>query len=343
MQFTAAQIALIINATVEGNAMVSVDGFGKIEEATSGQLAFLSNPKYEEFLYATEASIVIVNENLVVKQPVAATLLRVPDAYAAFATLLLKYDEIMSQQLVGIQKQSYIANTARVGSGVFVAAFAYLGEKVVIGNNVKIHSGVVIGDNVTVGDNSILYPGVKIYHDCKLGEYVVIHAGTVIGSDGFGFAPLNDGSYKKIPQIGNVIIEDYVEIGANCTIDRATMGSTIIGKGVKLDNLVQIAHNVELGENTVMAAQVGVSGSTKIGKNVLVGGQAGFAGHISIADNTKVNGKSGVNKNIKIQNTSVTGNPAEPFMMMKRIEVVYRNLPELEKRISELEKRLGEL
>ena len=340
MGFTAAQIALMISATVEGDANASVDSFGKIEDAKEGQLAFLANPKYEEFLYTTKASIVIVNDSLVLKEPVSVALLRVPDAYSAFATLLVKYDEIISQQLVGIQQPSFIAKSAKIGDRVFVAAFAYISENVTIGNNVKLHSGVVIGNNVTIGDNTVLHPGVKIYHDCIIGANVTIHAGTVIGSDGFGFAPLTDGSYKKIPQIGNVVIEDFVEIGANVTIDRATMGSTLIGKGVKLDNLVQIAHNVEIGENTVMSAQVGVSGSAKIGKNVLVGGQAGFVGHITVADGTKVNGQSGVSKTVKTPNTSLTGSPADNFMTIRRLEALFRNLPELEKRVKELEKKL---
>jgi UDP-3-O-[3-hydroxymyristoyl] glucosamine N-acyltransferase len=340
MGFTAAQIALMINATVEGDANASVESFGKIEEAKEGQLAFLANPKYEEFLYTTAASIVIVNDSLVLKEPVSAALLRVPDAYSAFATLLIKYDEIISQQLVGIQEPSFIANSAKMGNHVLVAAFAYISDNVVVGNNVKLYSGVVIGNNVTIGDNTVLHPGVKIYHDCIIGANVTIHAGSVIGSDGFGFAPLTDGSYKKIPQIGNVVIEDFVEIGANVTIDRATMGSTLIGKGVKLDNLVQIAHNVEIGENTVMSAQVGVSGSAKIGKNVLVGGQAGFVGHITVADGTKINGQSGVSKSIKTPNTSLTGSPADNFMAVRRLEALLRNLPELEKRVKELEKKL---
>ena len=343
MRFTAAQIALMIDATVEGDANASAGGFGKIEEAKEGELAFLANLKYEEYLYTTGASIVIVNDSLVLKEPVTAALLRVPDAYSAFATLLKKYEEIVSQQLTGIQEPAFIANTAKLGTGVFVAAFAYISDGVTLGNNVKIYSGVVLGNNVTIGDNTVLHAGVKVYHDCVIGNNVTIHAGSVIGSDGFGFAPLTDGSYKKIPQIGNVVIEDYVEIGANVTIDRATMGSTLIRKGVKLDNLIQIAHNVEVGENTVMAAQVGVSGSTKVGSNVMIGGQAGIVGHISIADGTKINGQSGVAKTITTQNTTITGSPAESYITMKKAEALYRSLPELEKRIRELEKKLGNL
>lgn len=343
MRFTAAQIALMIDATVDGDANASVSGFGKIEEAKEGELAFLANLKYEEHLYTTGASIVIVNDSLVLKEPVTATLLCVADAYSAFATLLKKYEEIMSQQLTGIQEPAFIAKTAKLGTGVFVAAFAYISDNVTVGNNVKLYSGVVLGNNVIIGDNTVLHAGVKVYHDCIIGNNVTIHAGTVIGSDGFGFAPLTDGTYKKIPQIGNVIIEDYVEIGANTTIDRATMGSTLIKKGVKLDNLIQIAHNVEIGEHTVMAAQVGVSGSAKIGSNVMMGGQAGIAGHISVADGTKINGKSGVATTITTPNTSVTGNPADSYISMKKAEAIYRNLPDLEKRIRELEKKLENL
>ncbi len=342
MQFTAAQIAMIINGRVEGNELAAVASFGKIEDAKEGQLAFLSNLKYEEYLYTTKATIVIVNESLELKQPTQATLLRVADAYAAFATLMNRYQALVDEQLVGIQQPSYIAPTASFGSQVYIAAFAYIGENVVIGKNVKIYSGVVLGNNTTIGNNCVLYPGVKIYHDCVIGNRVIIHAGSVVGSDGFGFAPLTDGSYKKIPQIGNVIIEDDVEIGANVTIDRATMGSTIIGKGVKLDNLVQIAHNVEVGSDTVMAAQVGISGSTKVGKRVVIGGQAGIIGHVTIADGTKINGKSGVSKSIKTPNTAITGTPADNFMTMKRLEALIRNLPDLEKRVKELEKKLND-
>ena len=294
MTFSAAQIAILINGKTEGDAAVQVASFGKIEEAQAGQLAFLANPKYEDYLYSTGASVIIINETQELKQPVTATLIRVPDAYTAFATLLSKYQEIVSQQMVGIQEPSYIAKTAKLGDNVFVAALAYLGENVVIGNNVKIFPHVFLGDNVRVGDNTILHAGVKIYHDCVLGKNITVHAGTVIGSDGFGFAPQADGSFKKVPQIGNVVIEDHVEIGANTTIDRATMGSTIIRKGAKLDNLIQVAHNVEIGVSSVIAAQAGISGSTKIGNGVMIGGQAGIAGHLQLADGSKVNAQAGL-------------------------------------------------
>jgi len=337
MEFSAAQIAMLIQASVEGNPEATVRDFGKIEEAREGQLAFLANPKYEDYLYTTKASIIIINESLQLKAPVSATLLRVPDAYSAFASLLGKYQEMMTHQLSGKQEPSYVAATAKMGENCFIGAFAYIGENVKLGNNVKIFPHVFIGDNVTIGDNCIFHPGVKIYHSCRVGNNVTIHAGSVIGSDGFGFAPQADGSFKKVPQIGNVVIEDQVEIGANATIDRATMGSTLVKKGAKLDNLIQVAHNVEVGYNTVIAAQAGVSGSTKIGNNVMIGGQAGIVGHIQIADGTRINAQSGVSKTIKTPNTAVTGSPAFDYTSALRSQALSRNLPDLEKRISELE------
>lgn len=343
MNFTASQIAIIVNGKIEGNANIGVSSFGKIEEAKQGELAFLSNPKYEEYLYSTQASIVLVSNNVQLKNSITATIIRVDDAYAAFATLLAKYQEMVSQQLVGIQQPAHIATTATLGEKCFVAAFAYIGDNVKIGNNVKIYAGVVINNNTIIGNNCILYAGVKIYNDTIIGNNVIIHSGTVVGSDGFGFAPLADGSYSKIPQLGNVVIEDDVEIGANTTIDRATMGSTIIRKGTKLDNLIQVAHNAEIGSNTVVAAQAGISGSTKIGNNVMVGGQAGFAGHISIADGSKINAQSGVSKTIKNPNTTVTGTPAFDFTAALRSQAVSRKLPDLEKRVYELEKMIEEL
>ncbi|MDX2047230.1 MAG: UDP-3-O-(3-hydroxymyristoyl)glucosamine N-acyltransferase [Chitinophagaceae bacterium] len=343
MQFPAAQIALLINGKVDGNPLATVNSFSKIEEAREGQLSFLANPKYEEYLYSTGASIIIVNETLELKQPVKATLIRVPDAYTAFALLLSKYQELVTAQLSGKQEPSYISPSASVGENVFIGTFAYVGDNVKIGNHVKIFPQVFLGDNVTVGDHTILYPGVKVYKDCVIGKNVVVHAGTVIGSDGFGFAPQPDGTYKKVPQIGNVIIEDQVEIGANATIDRATLGSTIIKSGAKLDNLIQIAHNVEVGNNTVIAAQAGVSGSTKIGNNAMIGGQAGIVGHITIADGSKVNAQSGVSKSIKTPNTAVTGSPAFDYASALRSQAIQRNLPELEKRLQELEKLVQQL
>jgi len=343
MQFNAAQIALLVNGKLEGDTSVSVSSFGKIEEAKPGQLSFLANPKYEEYLYQTKASIIIINESLELKQPVSATLVRVADAYTAFATLLAKYQELITQQLTGIQQPSYIADSATLGENNFIGAFVYIGENVRVGNNVKLFPSVVLSNNVTIGDNTILHAGVKVYFDCVIGKNVTIHAGTVIGSDGFGYAPQKDGSYQKVPQIGNVVIEDFVEIGANVTIDRATMGSTIIHSGVKLDNLIQIAHNVEVGTDTVIAAQTGISGSTKVGKNVMIGGQVGTAGHIQIADGSKINGQSGVTKSIKEPNKTFNGTPAVDFSTSMRVHAMSRNLPNLEKRVKELEKMVEQL
>ncbi len=343
MQFTATQIALLINGKLEGDAAAIVASFGKIEEARDGQLSFLANPKYEEYFYNTNASIIIINDSLELKQEVKATLIRVPDAYTAFATLLAKYQELQTQQLTGIQQPSYIAPNAVMGGNIFIAAFCYIGENVKLGNNVKLFPGVVLGNNVSIGDNTILHAGVKIYVDCVVGKNVTIHSGTIIGSDGFGYAPQADGSYQKVPQIGNVVIEDFVEIGANTAIDRATIGSTIIRSGVKLDNLIQVAHNVEIGSNTVIAAQTGVSGSTKIGKNALIGGQVGIVGHVTIADGTKINAQSGVTKSVKEPNRSFNGSPAHDFSSSLRIQSMTRNLPELEKRVKELEKLVEQL
>lgn len=343
MKINAERIALLINGKVEGDAKVEVNSFGKIEEAKQGQLAFLANPKYEDFLYTTQASIIIINETQELKHPLNATLIRVEDAYLAFASLLQKYQALMQEQLTGIQQPSFIDASATLGEKIFVGAFTYIGENVIIGNNVKLYPGVYIGNDVKVDNNTIIHPGVKIYFGCVVGKNVTIHAGTVIGGDGFGFAPQEDGSYKKVPQIGNVVIEDNVEIGCNTTIDRATVGSTIIHAGTKLDNLIQIAHNVEIGNNTVIAAQAGVSGSTKVGSNAMIGGQAGIVGHLQLADGTKVNAQSGVTKSIKQKNTAVTGSPAFDYTSALRSQALTRNLPQLEKRIAELEKLIQQL
>jgi UDP-3-O-[3-hydroxymyristoyl] glucosamine N-acyltransferase len=343
MQFSAAQIALLTGGKTEGDPNACVGAFGKIEEAVSGQLSFLANPKYEEYLYTTGASVIIVNETLELKQPVSATLIRVADAYSAFASLLTKYQEIEAQQLAGIQEPSYIAKTARLGDKIYIGAFAWLGENVVIGNHVKIHPQVYLGNNVRIGDNTVLHPGVKIYHNCVIGANVTIHAGSVIGGDGFGFAPQPDGSFKKIPQIGNVLIEDCVEIGANVTIDRATIGSTLIRKGAKLDNLIQIAHNVDIGNDTVIAAQAGISGSTKIGSGVMIGGQAGIVGHLQIADGARINAQSGVSKSIKAKGGAVTGSPAYDYTSALRSQAISRNLPELKQKLKELEDQIKQL
>lgn len=342
MQFPASQIALLVNGKVEGDAAVAVHSFGKIEEAGPGQLTFFANPKYEEFLYSTGASVIIVNEAFELRQAVKATLIRVPDAYTAFATLLGKYQEIVQQQLSGVQQPSYIAPTAHYGENVFIGAFAWLGEEVTVGHHSKIYPHVFLGNRVKVGDHCIIHPGVKIYHECVIGNHVTIHAGTVIGSDGFGFAPQADGSFKKVPQIGNVVIEDHVEIGSNATIDRATIGSTLIKSGAKLDNLIQVAHNVEVGHSTVIAAQAGISGSTKIGNGVMIGGQAGIVGHIQLGDGAKVNAQSGVSKSIE-PGKAVTGSPAYDYTAALRSQAAARKLPELEKRVKELEALVRQL
>lgn len=343
MQFTAQQIALIVSGTIEGNPDTTVSSFGKIEEATAGQLSFLANPKYNDYLYTTKASLIIVSESLQLQKNITATLIRVKDAYTAFATLLTTYQNLKAQQKKGIETPSHIASTATLGTDVYIGAFAYVGEKVTIGNNTKIFPGAYIAENVSIGNNTTIHAGVKIYEDCVIGNDVIIHAGTVIGSDGFGFAPQPDGSYQKVPQIGNVIIEDQVEIGANTTIDRATMGSTIIKKGVKLDNLIQIAHNVEIGSQTVIAAQTGISGSTKLGQKIMIGGQAGIAGHLTIADGVKIAGGAGVTKNLEGEGKSYAGFPAEDAKQSLKTQVYTRQLPELEKRVKELEKLVAEL
>ena len=337
LQFTAQQIALMIQGQVEGDAAVTVNNFGKIEEAKNGDISFLANPKYEEFLYTTQASIVIINASLVLKKNISATLIKVPDAYAAFATLLTKYQELKAQQLNGIEQPSFIASSAKMGKNHYIAAFAHIGNNVSMGDDVKVYPNVVIAENVSIGNNVVLHPGVIIYSDCVIGNNVTIHSNAVIGSDGFGFAPTADGSFQKVPQLGNVVIEDNVEIGSNTTIDRATMGSTFIRKGVKLDNLIQIAHNVEIGENTVIAAQCGISGSTKLGKSVMMGGQAGASGHLLVADGVKIAARSGLTKSIKQANLVVTGYPAGEHGATLRTQIQVKNLPLLEKRVKELE------
>jgi len=344
MQFTAQQIATLIQGKLEGDPNSKVSTVAKVEEAKEGCLTFIANPKYEEYLYTSKASIIIINDSLEVTHPVHATLIRVKDAYSGFALLLEQYNNIISGSgKSGIEEYSFISKTATVGKNVYIGSFSYIGDNVVIKDNVKIYPGCFIGDNASVSENTKLYPGVKIYDNCCIGANVVIHSGTVIGGDGFGFAPQHDGRYKKVPQIGNVVIEDDVEIGSNTTIDRATMGSTIIRKGVKLDNLIQIAHNVEIGENTVIAAQTGVSGSTKIGKNCVIGGQVGIVGHITIADGTKINAQSGLSKSITTSETALNGSPAFDYKSSLKSQAIFRNLPELQQRLLRLEDTVHEL
>ena len=344
MQFTAQQIATLVQGRLEGDPDAKVSDVARIEEAVTGSLSFIANPKYEEYIYTSKASIIIVNETLELSQPVSPTLIRVKDAYSSFAFVLEKYNEMISGSgKTGIEQPSYIAATAKLAADVYVGAFSYIGENVTIGKGVKIYPGCYIGNNVAVGDGSMIFPGVKIYEGCQLGCRVVIHSGTVVGGDGFGFAPLDDGSYKKIPQLGNVIIEDDVEIGSNTTIDRATMGSTIIRRGVKLDNLIQVAHNVEIGENTVIAAQTGISGSTKVGRNCVIGGQVGIVGHIHIADGTRINAQSGLSKSISNTYTTLNGTPAFEYKSSLKSQAIFRNLPELQQRLQKLEETVQEL
>ncbi|WPU94140.1 UDP-3-O-(3-hydroxymyristoyl)glucosamine N-acyltransferase [Mucilaginibacter sabulilitoris] len=342
MQFTAQEISLLLNGTVEGDDAVTVDKLAKIEDGTTGSLSFLANPKYEQFLYTTDASVVIINNDQQLTAPVKATLIRVANAYSAFSILLERYNTIKLNKK-GIEQPCFIHPSAQVGNDVYIGAFAYIGPGAKVGDNSKIYPNTYVADNVTIGKNATLFAGVKIYFDCVLGDNVIIHAGAVIGSDGFGFAPNPDGTYNKISQIGNVIIEDDVEIGANTTIDRATMGSTIIHKGVKIDNLVQIAHNAEVGSHTVIAGQAGISGSTKIGKNAVIGGQVGISGHLDIANGTQLSAQTGINSSITEEGKAWGGTPYMPFKDYLRAHAKLRKLPELDRKVYELEKLIEEL
>lgn len=344
MYFTALQIAAHLNGRIEGDPEAKVNAFGKIETASDEQLSFVSNPKYAEYLYTTRATILIVNEDLAVNGPVQPTLIRVKDAYSGFASLLQLYNDMKSsQRKTGIEQPAHVATSARLGKDVYIGAFSYIGENVQLGDRVQIYPGSFVGDGCVIGEGSMILPGVKIYEGSTLGARVIIHSGVVVGADGFGFAPLADGSYNKIPQIGKVIIEDDVEIGAGTTIDRATMGATIIRKGVKLDNLIQIGHNAEIGQHTVIAAQTGVSGSTKVGANCIVGGQVGMVGHIQLADGTKINAKSGISKSIETPNTTVNGSPAFDYRSSLKSQAIYRNLPNLQQRLAQLEDEIKAL
>lgn len=342
MQFTAKEVSLLLNGTIEGNPDVKVFQLAKIEEAQEGSLSFMSNPKYEAFLYTTEASVVIVNEDLVIDKSLHPTIIRVKDAYISFSVLLEKYNSLKLDKK-GIEQPSFVHPDAKIGKDVYIGAFTYIGANALIGDGTKIFPQCYIGDDVKIGENAALHSGVKIYHDCIIGNKVTIHASTVIGSDGFGFAPQADGTYKKVSQIGNVIIEDDVEIGANTCIDRATMGSTIIRKGVKLDNLIQIAHNAEIGQNTVIASQTGISGSAKIGESSIIGGQVGVVGHVTLAKGTQIQAKSGINKSIEEEGKKWGGAPATSYQSYMRSQVIIQRLPEMERKIEELQKALIEL
>ena len=339
MEFTAATIAGFLKGEIVGNPDTIVNTIAKIEEGKEGALSFLANPKYEPYLYTTKSSVVLVNRSLVLTTSVNATLIRVDNAYESFAALLQMVSEARPRKQ-GVHNTAVIEPSTVTGKDIYIGAYAYIGENCKIGDNCLIYSHVYIGDNTVIGNNCILHSGVKIYHECVLGEGCTIHAGTVIGSDGFGFAPQSETEFMKIPQLGNVIIEDHVEIGANVAIDRATLGSTIIRKGVKLDNLIQIGHNVEVGENTVIAAQSGIAGSTKLGRNCMIGGQVAFAGHSKIADGVKIGGQSGIPGNIRKENAVLTGSPAIEHINFLKSSVIFKKLPELKEKIDELEKKI---
>ncbi len=340
MEYTAKTIAEYLKGKVEGNPDVVINDVSKIENGKEGTLTFLANPKYSKYIYSTKASAVLVNKDFIPEGDVSCTLIRVDNAYNALASLLELYKGKKEKQ--GINEMAFIHDSATTGKDVYIGPFVYISEDANIGNNVKIYSNTYIGDNVEIGEGTTIYPGVNIYSDCKIGKNCRIHAGVVVGADGFGFAPQTNCDYKKVPQVGNVIIEDNVEIGANSTIDRATIGSTIIRKGVKLDNLIQIAHNVEIGENTVIAAQAGIAGSSKIGKDGMIAAQAGIVGHLNISDNVKVGAQSGVTGDIE-KDGIVLGSPAYPISEARRIFAVSKKLPELYKRINDLEKQIKDL
>ncbi len=340
MEFSAQQIAAILKGTVVGDPEVKVGNFSKIEEGKPGTLTFLANPKYEHYIYNTKASIVLVNNDFTPSEPLSATLVKVENAYAALA-ILLDLAEQSKKKREGIASTAYISSSASVGESCYVGMFAYIGDKTKIGRNCRIYPHAYVGDHVTIGDNTIIYPHATVYAGCVIGNNCILHAGSVIGADGFGFAPEGE-NYKKIPQIGNVILEDNVEVGANTTIDRAVMDSTIIRRGVKLDNLVQIAHNVEVGENTVMAAQVGIAGSVKIGKHCMFGGQVGLAGHIKIADHVNFGAQSGVISDVK-EPTTLLGAPAIPARNFMRSSAIFNRLPEMYRTLGQLQRELEEL
>jgi UDP-3-O-[3-hydroxymyristoyl] glucosamine N-acyltransferase len=344
MQFTAKQIGEFLNGTVEGDENAKVSTLSKIEEGVEGSLCFLSNPKYESYLYKTDASVVIVAKDFETTQSFKCTLVRVDNPYSAFSVLLDKYNEAVSfsQRRTGIQEPSSVHPSAKIGANVYVGPFCVIEEGAVVGDNTQLHAQTYLGVNTKIGSDCVLHPGVKIYKECLLGDRVVIHSNTVIGSDGFGFAPQKDGSYNKIAQIGNVVIEDDVEIGANTAIDRATMGSTFIRKGVKLDNLIQVAHNVDVGSHSVIAAQTGISGSTKLGGNAVIGGQVGIAGHLNLGKGTQIGAQAGINFNTE-ENKQWHGSPAQPLKEWMRSTVIFKRLPEVDRKMREMELKIKEL
>ncbi len=339
MKFTATQIAGILEGDIIGNPDVEVSKLSKIEEGTEGSLTFLANPKYKSYIYSTKASITIVNKNFEAENGLTTTLIKVEDAYKSFSKLLEYYNQIKMNKS-GIEQPSFISESSKYGDNIYVGAFTYIGDNVKIGNNVKIFPNCYVGDNVTIAENTVIFAGAKIYSECVIGADCVVNSGAIIGADGFGFSPNENGEYSKVPQTGNVIIEDFVDIGAATTIDRATLGSTIIRRGVKLDNQIQIAHNVEIGENTVIAAQTGVAGSAKIGKNCQIGGQVGIAGHITIGNNVKVQAQSGIGRNVS-DNEILQGSPSFAYGDWNKSYVYFKNLPKIIQRINDLEKKVN--
>lgn len=342
MEFTIDQVAGMLGGEVRGNGGETVNMLAKIQEARKGQITFLSNPKYEQYIYTTQASAVIVNKDFVARKPVTSNLILVEDAYISFTALLEEYHKLMSFQKSGVEQPCFAGDNLTAGENIYRGAFSYVGNNVRIGHNVKIYPHVFVGDNVEIGDNTILHPHVKLYAGTRVGSHCVIHAGTVIGSDGFGFAPREDGSYKAIPQMGNVIIEDHVCIGANTVIDCATLSgdSTIIRQGVKLDNLIQIAHNVEVGKNTVIAAQSGISGSTKLGESCVIAGQVGMAGHLVIANKTSIGAQAGILKSVTSEGQQLMGSPAFDVKQYFKAYAVYKKLPDLNHRLKELQSKV---
>jgi UDP-3-O-[3-hydroxymyristoyl] glucosamine N-acyltransferase len=339
MKFTAQQIADILEGEVVGNPNEEVSKLSKIEEGEKGSLTFLSNSKYNPFLYTTNASVTIVNKTFEPEKEISTTLIKVENAYKSFSKLLEFYNEVKNNK-TGREAPHFIADSAKIGDNEYVGAFSYIGENVAIGHNVKIYPNCYIGDNTVIGDNCVIFSGVKIYSETLIGNHCKVHSGCIIGSDGFGFVPNEAGEFKAIPQIGNVIIEDYVDIGSGSTIDRATLGSTIIRQGVKLDNQIQIAHNVEIGRNTVIAAQTGIAGSTKIGENCMIGGQVGFAGHLMIGNNVKIQGQSGVTRSLK-DGEKVQGSPAMTYSDYSKSYVYFRNFPKIAASVNKIEKELN--
>jgi UDP-3-O-[3-hydroxymyristoyl] glucosamine N-acyltransferase len=342
MEFSAQQIADFLGGDIQGDPSIKVSDFSKIEEGKPGTLSFLSNPKYSQYIYDSQASIILVNKDFQPERDIQSTLILVDDAYQSLAKLLTMVDQTKPKK-TGVSPLAYISVTAEVGENAYIAPFVYVGEHVTIGKNACLHPHSCVEEGAKIGDNVTLFSGVKVYYNCVIGNNCTLHSGSVIGSDGFGFAPSEDGSYKKIPQMGNVVLEDNIEIGSNSVVDRATLGSTIIRQGVKIDNLVQIAHNVEVGMNTVIAAQTGISGSTKLGKQCILAGQVGIAGHLHIADGTIFGAQTGVPNNVKKPNQTLQGYPAIPVMNFHRASVVYKNLPDLQKTVYALEKKIQEL